>query len=221
MTMPFLHGSAARASSPRILFSLWKPLPGNGVFAHLIPRRQIPRPSRASRKKHRPAMGQTAFCLFPAPFFPFSARASPLHRNPFFPPEPCQIDLSVHPSPLRLRNSPPEDSSSDGQVCLTGFQTPAPVTRVPPWKPSPGEAPPPRPFPHGGIPRPRASRPRSPRRARGIRSGCARRASRAPWEGGPTEEGKSICTTLRARAYAYARARPPLREREPLKNNLL
>ena len=102
-----------------------------------------------------------------------STRGASSPRILFPPPEPHQFDLSVHPSPLRWRNSPPDDSLSDGQPRLLRFQTPAPATR------------------------------------------------HAPWEGGPTEEGESMHTTLRARAYAYARARPPLREREPLKNNLL
>ena len=51
-------------------------------------------------------------------------------QNPFFPPEPHQFDLSVHPSPLPWGNSPPDRSPSDGQVYLMDFQTPAPVTRV-------------------------------------------------------------------------------------------
>ena len=40
-----------------------------------------------------------------------------------------------------------------------------------------------------------------------------RLSRRAPWEGGPTEEGESVHTTLRARAYAYMRAPASTRKR--------
>ena len=70
----------------------------------------------------------------PMPFFLIAFPTRPsrpsLHPYlPFFPPEPQYLTLSVHPSPLRWGNSPPDDSLSDGQLCLLGFQTPAPVTR--------------------------------------------------------------------------------------------
>ena len=116
--------AAPPSPSPRILFPLWKPLPGAYPFHRLIPPGEFPRP-KILRQTDKPF------------HWAFATRAPPeaLHatrvkrQDPFFAPEANQFDLSVPSSPLRWGNSPPDDSLSDGQLCLLGFQTPAPVTR--------------------------------------------------------------------------------------------
>ena len=85
----------------------------------------------------------------PARSPPCATRVSPIYQNPFFPLRPYQFDLSVHPSPLRWGNSPPDDSLSDGQPHLLRFQTPAPATRRSPSPDPDGRDPVTRVAPHG------------------------------------------------------------------------
>lgn len=102
-------------------------------------------PARRARRGRTIAgqWGKRPSAYSPPPFSlsPRASPVTPIRRNPFFPLETNQIDLSARPSPLRWGNSPPGQSPSDGQRHLLGSQTPAPVARASPWKPLPEKPP--------------------------------------------------------------------------------
>ena len=175
-------------------------------------------------KEPLPGNGANGLPPIPRPFSPFSARVTPA-QDPFSALETIARRCSVPPSYLAWGIPPPNNPLSDGQRYLTGSGHARPA-RSPPRgsRQAPGSFSRPQnpinltcPFArllsHGGIPHPTILCPTDMTVCLASRPQRPSRASRAPWEGGPTEEGESIYTTLRACVHAYARAPASTRKR--------
>ena len=121
-------------------------------------------------------------------------------QNPFFALKHDRNVLLVSQSSLSSNNLPPARDTRDGTRVLPGL---LPRTRFSLQKPLFGDGTSDCLSPRRGIPHPHASRPRSPRRAMGIRSGCDPRVTRIAGGRANGRRRECICYPPRMRT------RPP------------